>query len=154
MHVRSPDLDWLTGDWKVEKHYQPNPFLHGHTLTEAEHCAWAVGGYFVICDSTDVVDKGKPVREIVSWSQDTERHVLRFVDITPNDRTDQPVAGWCRIEDDVWYCYTEPRLENGKTIKLRFVQKNTVTSATGNSLFSEEGRNWLPLSEDWYSRIQ
>ena len=71
VHVRSPDLDRLTGDWKVEKHYQLNPFLHGHTLTETEHCAWAVGEYFVICDSTDVVDKGKPVREIVSWSQDT-----------------------------------------------------------------------------------
>ena len=108
----------------------------------------------MICNSTDVVDKGEPVREIVSWSQDSEPHVLRFVDISPDDPTDQPTAGWCRLDGDMWYCHAEPRLENGKTIKLRFFTKNTATSARGNSQFSEDGIKWLPLSDDSFTKVQ
>ena len=154
MQLRSPDLDWLIGNLRIEKHYQPNPFVHGHTLTETEQCAWAVGGYYVICNSKEVVDKGEPVKEIVSWSQDSEPHVLRFVDISPDDPTDQPTAGWCRLDGDMWYCHAEPRLENGKTIKLRFFTKNTATSARGNSQFSEDGIKWLPLSDDSFTKVQ
>lgn len=96
----------------------------------------------------------KPVREIVVWSPDVEPHVLRFVDSSPDDSTDQPTAGWCRIDGDMWYCYSEPRLENGKTIHLRFVTKNTPTSANGNSQFSEDNVKWLPLSDDSFAKLR
>jgi hypothetical protein len=100
------DLGWLIGNWRIEKHYYPNPFLQGKKLTETEQCAWAVSGYYVICNSKDILDNDKPVREIVVWSQDIEPHVLRFVDISPDDPTDPPTAGWCRIDGDMWYCYS------------------------------------------------
>jgi hypothetical protein len=152
--VVATDLEWLVGDWRIEKHYYPNPFMPGKNLVETEQCAWAVGGYYIICNSQDILDKGKPVRETVVWSQDVEPHVLRFVDISPDDSTDQPTAGWCRIGGDMWYCYSEPRLENGKTIQLRFVTKNTRSSANGNSQFSEDGTKWLPLSDDSWTKVR
>src|ERR1700681_948531 len=86
------DLGWLVGNWRIEKHYYPNPFMQGKKLIETEQCAWAVGGFYVICNSQDILDNVKPVREIVNWSQDAEPHVLRFVDISPDDPTDQPTA--------------------------------------------------------------
>src|ERR1700681_1653096 len=86
--------------------------------------------------------------------EDVEPHVLRFVDISPDDPTDLPNTGWCRIEGDMWYCYSEPRLENGKTIHLRFVTKNTPSSANGNSQFSEDGTKWLPLSDDSWTKVR
>jgi hypothetical protein len=150
----SADLAWLIGSWKVEKHYYRNPFMQGKSLTETQQCAWAVGGYYIICNSQDILDKGKPARETVIWSQDVEPHVLRFVDISPDDSTDQPPAGWCRIDGDMWYCYSEPRLENGKTIHLRFLTKNTPSSANGNSQFSEDGTKWLPLSDDSWTKVR
>lgn len=148
------DLEWLIGNWRVERRYQPNPFMPGKNLTETMQCAWAVGGYYVNCNSKDILDSNKPVREIVTWSHDVEPHVLRFIDISPDDPTDQPTAGWCRIEGDMWFCYSEPRLENGKTIHLRFITRNTPSSAKGNSQFSEDGARWLPLSDDAINKIQ
>jgi len=62
------DLAWLIGSWRIEKHYSPNPFMKGKYLVEAQQCAWAVGGYYVICNSSDVLDDGKPARETVVWS--------------------------------------------------------------------------------------
>ncbi len=152
--VAPTDLEWLIGNWRVERHYHANLFMQGKNLTETMQCAWAVGGYHVICNSQDILDNAKPVREVVVWSQDVELHVLRFVDISPDDPTDQPPAGWCRIDGDMWYCYSEPRLENGKTIHLRFVTKNTPSSANGNSQFSEDGTKWLPLSDDSWTKVR
>jgi hypothetical protein len=148
------ELAWLIGSWRIDKRYSPNPFMKGKNLVETQQCAWAVGGYYVICNSTDILDGNKPVRETVIWSRDAEPHVLRFVDISPDDSTDQPTAGWCRIDGDMWYCYSEPRLENSKTIHLRFVTKNTPSSARGNSQFSEDGTKWLPLSGDSWTKIR
>jgi hypothetical protein len=148
------DLAWLIGSWRIEKRYSPNPFVKGTNLVETEQCAWAVGGYYVICNSTDILDGNKPVRETVIWSQDAEPHIVKFVDISPDDSTDQPTAGWCRIDGDMWYCDSEPKLENGRSIHLRFITKNTAASASGHSLFSEDGITWLPLSEDSFTRQQ
>jgi hypothetical protein len=148
------DLAWLIGSWRVEKRYYPNPFMHGRNLVETEQCAWAVGGHYVVCNSEDILDNHKPVRETVAWSQDAERHVVRFIDISPDDPTDLPTAGRCRIEGDMWYCSSEPRLEDGKNIYLRFVQKNTPSSAKGNSLFSEDGTKWSPLSDDSFTKVR
>jgi hypothetical protein len=45
-------------------------------------------------------------------------------------------------------------LENGKTIHLRFVTKNTPSSANGNSQFSEDNVKWLPLSDDSFAKLR